>query len=60
MPSCARARTSAAVKVLLMLAIANVVDGVTGAFFATSARPLAPSHELPSGNRMVTEMPGTP
>ena len=59
-PSSARARISAAVKVLLTLAIANAVDGVTGVFFATSARPLTPSQELPSGKRIVTEMPGTP
>ena len=59
-PSCARAITSAAVNVLLMLAIANEVDGVTGVFVATSATPLTPSHALPSGNRIVTEMPGTP
>ena len=60
MPSCARASTSAAVNVLLTLAIANEVDGVTGVLATTLANPLTPCQALPSGNRMVTDMPGTP
>ena len=52
--------TSAPVNVLLTLAIANEVEGVTGRLALTSAIPLTPSHELPSGKRIVTEMPGTP
>jgi hypothetical protein len=59
-PSCARASTRAAVKVLLTLAMAKDVDAVTGVLAATFARPLTPTHELPSGKRIVTEIPGTP
>ena len=49
---------SAAVNVLLTLAIANDVERVTADLPPMSAMPLTPSHVEPSGRTMATEMPG--
>jgi hypothetical protein len=57
-PSSASDRINADVKVLLTLAMANPVDGVTRRFASTSASPLTPRHEDPSGMTMATDIPG--
>ena len=44
--------------VLLTLATAKAVSVCTGVLALTSARPLVPSHRVPSGKRIATEMPG--
>jgi len=49
---------SAAVNVLLTLAIANDVDRVTTTLSGTSARPLTPDQVDPSGRTIATETPG--
>src|SRR5213595_3141994 len=57
-PSPTSWRIMADVSVLLMLAKANAVSGVTGRFAATSARPETPVQLVPSGSRIVAETPG--
>src|SRR4051812_35455707 len=51
---------SVARNVLLMLPTANAVSGATGDFDATTARPLTPVHDVPSGNMTVADTPGMP
>ncbi len=58
MPSSHSARISAEVNVLLTLATAKAVSGVTGVLVAMSAKPLAPRQTVPSGKRIAAEMPG--
>src|SRR5258706_15270673 len=51
---------SAEVNVLLTLAKANAVSGATATPARTSASPLTPVQLVPSGNRIVAEIPGIP
>ncbi len=44
--------------VLLTLATAKAVSGVTGDLVLRSAKPLDPRQTVPSGKRIATEMPG--
>ena len=57
-PSSTSWRMSAEVNVLLTLAKANAVSGVTFVPAATSASPLTPVHVVPSGRRIVADTPG--
>ena len=58
LPSSHSARISAEVNVLLTLARAKAVSGVTFVSVAMSARPPDPRHTVPSGKRIAAEMPG--
>src|SRR5262245_35787978 len=57
-PSSTSWMITADVSVLLTLAKAKAVSGVTGWFFATFARPETPVQLVPSGRRTVAETPG--